>query len=357
MKLATKQRDAARFTDAQIADARRAAGERIVSLAERGGVEWAKGKARPAAGDYWACCPFHAEKTASFHVDERRAFFNCFGCGEKGDALALLQKLHRCSFREAVAMVLGGEYAEPSPELREHIEQQRREREAMAAQERVSKRAAAEAVYFAAGVHVAGTLGEIYLRRARAIKAALGFADLRFHSRAPLSPYDHAKAGRCPAMVARIRNAAGEHIGSHLTFLRADGMAKADLPHLKGSRLICGEHIGGFIRLGRVADAVVIGEGIETTLSASESCGLPGLAAINSANLRAIQLPASVRRVVIAYDRDAKGVGELSANALAERLWTEGRAPELLDPPEGCKDWNDAAQAGALLQTRGAACG
>lgn len=320
----------------------------IVDLAERGGVQWDARKSRPSAGEFWACCPFHAESSASFHVRERSAssFFKCFGCGAKGDVFDLGQQLLGLSFAQMVAGQIGD--TGPTPELVAHLEQQRREREAEDERQRTANRAAAVSIYDAAGVHIAGTLGEFYLRRPRHIRAALGGAELRFHSRAPLSPYEPTKAGRCPAIVARIRNADGEQIGSHLTFLTSDGSAKADLPHLRGSRLICGEHVGGFVRLGYVRDVVVIGEGIETTLSASEACGLPGLAAINSANMRAVVLPSQIKRVVIAFDRDPKGAGELSADALAQRLWSEGRAVEMLAPPDGFKDWNDAAKAGAL---------
>lgn len=337
---------AKRYTERDIEAAK--ASLSIVALAERGGVQWDARKSRPNAGEFWACCPFHAENSASFHVRERgpSSFFKCFGCGEKGDVFKLGQRLLGLSFAQMVAGEIGD--ASPTPELVAHLEQQRRERAAEDERQRTANRAAAVSIYNAAGVHVAGTLGELYLRRVRWIRAPLGGAELRFHSRAPLSPYEPAKAGRCPAMVARIRNADGEQIGSHLTFLCTDGSGKADLPHLKGSRMICGEHVGGFVRLGYVRDAAVIGEGVETTLSASEACGLPGLAAINSANLRALVLPSQIKRVVIAFDRDPKGAGELSADALAQRLWSEGRAVEMLPPPEGFKDWNDAAKAGAL---------
>lgn len=350
MRLATapRQRQSSRIADATIANAL-AIGS-IVDVAERAGVAWDARKTRPSRGEYWACCPFHAEKSASFHVVDRGAdsFFKCFGCGERGDAIALARKLHRVGFRDAVRIVGGELEVEPDPALMEAREQRRRELEAERQREQFMRRASAQAIYYAAGVHAAGTLGELYLRKARAIRAALGAAELRFHPRAPLSPYAPEKAGRCPAIVAAIRNSAGEHIGAHCTFIRKDGAGKADLPHLRGSRMVVGEHVGGFIRLGRVVDAAVIGEGIETALSASDACGLPALAAINAANMAAVVLPERVKRVVIAHDRDAKGAGELAANALAERLWASGVGVELLPPPEGFKDWNDAAQAGAF---------
>jgi phage/plasmid primase-like uncharacterized protein len=318
----------------------------IVEIAERYGVEIDRRKSKPASGDFWARCCFHEERSASLHLKERGAesWFKCFGCGEGGDLITFHRKLTGGSFRAAVEAIGGGAHVEPDPELLAAREQAKREREAEAARQRLVRRASAQALYYSAGVHVSGTPGEAYMRGPRNIGAALGGAELRFHPRAPLSPYEPHKAGRCAAIVAPIRDAAGEQIGAHVTFIKADGSGKQCFDHLGGdARMIVGDHVGGFIRLGRVRDECVIGEGWESALSASEACGLPALASINAANMRALVLPASVRRVVIAYDRGA--VGELSAEALAERLTAAGLAVEMFGPPEGCGDWNDAAQA------------
>ena len=51
---------------------------------------------------YFGLCPFHSEKTPSFAVEPERKIFNCFSCGEKGDAIAFLQKTSNLSFVEAV---------------------------------------------------------------------------------------------------------------------------------------------------------------------------------------------------------------------------------------------------------------
>ena len=50
----------------------------------------------------WACCPFHGEKTPSFHVKPDRGVFHCFGCGAGGDVFAFVQKYHGDTFPEAV---------------------------------------------------------------------------------------------------------------------------------------------------------------------------------------------------------------------------------------------------------------
>ena len=56
-------------------------------------------------GTYWACCPFHHEKTASFHVDEGRQFYHCFGCGVSGNVITLVKEMENVDFGDAVKML------------------------------------------------------------------------------------------------------------------------------------------------------------------------------------------------------------------------------------------------------------
>ncbi len=88
-----------RFSDALLRQVR----DRV-SIADYAGkrLTWHKGKTRPSAGDYWACCPFHQEKSPSFHVLDQKGIFHCFGCGEKGDVFTLAMKLEGLNFPEAV---------------------------------------------------------------------------------------------------------------------------------------------------------------------------------------------------------------------------------------------------------------
>lgn len=51
---------------------------------------------------YFGLCPFHHEKTPSFSVEPERKIYNCFSCGEKGNAITFLQKTNNISFIEAV---------------------------------------------------------------------------------------------------------------------------------------------------------------------------------------------------------------------------------------------------------------
>lgn len=53
-------------------------------------------------GSLKGLCPFHDEKTPSFHVTPARGFFHCFGCGEGGDAITFVQKINNLTFTEAI---------------------------------------------------------------------------------------------------------------------------------------------------------------------------------------------------------------------------------------------------------------
>jgi len=59
-------------------------------------------KSNAARGDFWACCPFHREKTPSFHCDDGRGRYHCFGCGASGDIFRFLTELDGLSFFDAV---------------------------------------------------------------------------------------------------------------------------------------------------------------------------------------------------------------------------------------------------------------
>lgn len=77
-------------------------------------VIWDARKSNQAKGDMWAPCPFHHEKTASFHVDDRKGYYYCFGCHAKGDAISFVKETENVSFMEAVE-ILANETGMPMP--------------------------------------------------------------------------------------------------------------------------------------------------------------------------------------------------------------------------------------------------
>ena len=65
-------------------------------------MTWDPRKSNAARGDYWAPCPFHQEKSASFHVEDAKGTYYCFGCHAKGDAVTFLRETENLGFIEAV---------------------------------------------------------------------------------------------------------------------------------------------------------------------------------------------------------------------------------------------------------------
>lgn len=51
---------------------------------------------------WWGCCPFHNEKSPSFHVKEDEGFYHCFGCSAHGDVITFMQETRGGSFPETV---------------------------------------------------------------------------------------------------------------------------------------------------------------------------------------------------------------------------------------------------------------
>ncbi len=68
-------------------------------------VVWDMKKSNRARGDWWAPCPFHQERTASFHADDRKGYYYCFGCQAKGDAIRFVMETENAGFMEAVEML------------------------------------------------------------------------------------------------------------------------------------------------------------------------------------------------------------------------------------------------------------
>ncbi|TCM58523.1 DNA primase [Rhizobium sp. PP-F2F-G48] len=89
-------------------------------------VTWDRKKTNASKGDYWACCPFHGEKSPSFHCEDRKGRYHCFGCGVSGDHFRFLNELDGMSFPEAVQQIadLAG-VAMPQPD----VEAEKRDRQ------------------------------------------------------------------------------------------------------------------------------------------------------------------------------------------------------------------------------------
>jgi hypothetical protein len=227
------------------------------------------------------CSPDPTSRDATrFEVIEGGRKWVCAACENGGDAIELVMRVDRVDFRTAVN-VLGGAAIEldPAEQARRDLEAaERRARDAeREAARKVAQRGKAKAIWDGTSRRAWHPLLMRYFE-ARAIPPRLIPPTLRIHEALPYwwTPPGEARpqvVHEGPAMVGIIRTNELAFIGAHVTWLAADGAGKATLVAPDGSPLkakkIRGEHKGGAIHLAAPAEVLLIGEGIETALSAA----------------------------------------------------------------------------------------
>src|SRR5712691_11820199 len=126
---------------------------------------------------YKGLCPFHGEKTPSFHVNRDKGFFHCFGCGVGGDVFKFLELHEKVGFADAVKM-LAQRFGLSLPEMEQTDEQRASaaEREALL---KVHESAAAwfrEQLAANAGARIRRQIADRGVSGATAEALGLGFA-------------------------------------------------------------------------------------------------------------------------------------------------------------------------------------
>jgi putative DNA primase/helicase len=195
-----------------------------------------------------------------------------------------------------------------------------------------------ERIAHARQIYDSGVYDERIAAYLRSRKIGMISPVLRFHEQAP-----HRLGARLPAMLAPVVNVIGEQTGVHMTYLRCDGCGKADLPKEHQRECRGGIH-GGAIRLAEHDPnaELIIGEGIESTLSAMQLFDRAGWAAVYAGGLKALELPSTIRAVIIAADNDVSRAGQRNALAAYDRWAAEGRSVLIKTPPDIGDDFNDA---------------
>lgn len=112
-------------------------------------------------GNYWACCPFHNEKTPSFSVSGSKQMYHCFGCGVSGNVFTFVMKYENYSFPEAIRMLADRAGVE-LPRM-EYTEEQKARESKRARLLEVNKEAAKFFYYQLRQPH--GAIGYQYLRK------------------------------------------------------------------------------------------------------------------------------------------------------------------------------------------------
>jgi putative DNA primase/helicase len=158
----------------------------------------------------------------------------------------------------------------------------------------------------------------------------------------------HPSGGVWSVMIALVTH--GEEnkpIGIHRTYLSLGGSGKAPVYPQK---LMLGRCSGGAVRLAEPTDVLLIGEGIETCMAAMQATGLPAWAALSTSGLASLELPATVRDIILLADGD--DAGETAAQICAKRWIKQGRRVRIARPPKGL-DFNDLLLKSSAAEVEG----
>jgi putative DNA primase/helicase len=159
----------------------------------------------------------------------------------------------------------------------------------------------------------------------------------------------HPSGGIWPAMVALVAHGeSGAPIAIHRTFLSREGAGKAPV---EPNKMMLGPCRGGVVCLREHGGLLMVGEGIETCLTAMQATGNPTWAALSTSGLRSLNLPRDARDVIVLADGDDPG--EAAAQECAKRWTREGRRVRIARPPRGL-DFNDLLKARSPSFTDGA---
>lgn len=232
-------------------------------------------------------CP-KCEGEDRFGINLKDNVWVCRGCGAGGDAIALVMNVEGLSFIEAVTELTGEpppgrdkgppQELAPDPVARERLEERREQaiRQETAEEARERRQMEAVAAMWESAHPFAGSGAERYLKGRGITLLPPQTLDLRF---APALDYfgyaaddssEEELLGTFPAMVAAIRDVAGNLMGVHRTYLDPKTLAKLKppgSPKRNGAKKVFGNQKGGLIRLGPMMPCMAVGEGIETTAS------------------------------------------------------------------------------------------
>jgi putative DNA primase/helicase len=273
---------------------------------------------RRTGGSWMARCPAHDDRTPSLSIrdtDGGTVLIHCHAGCDQQQVISVLRSLGVWD----VGDDRGAEFCRPKTRVSQlrPLGGQDAERTAIALN------------IWRSAISAKGTPVETYLA-SRGLPMSPPAA-LRFHP-----ALKHPSGDNWPAMVALIMEGGNDTpIAIHRTFLARDGVGKAPIDPAK---MVLGPSRGGAVKLGTPSEVLLVGEGIETCLSAMLATGHPAWAALSTSGLLTLELPGDVQDVLVLADADAPG--EAAARACGHRWKREGRRVRIARPPAGL-DFND----------------
>ncbi len=160
-------------------------------------------------------------------------------------------------------------------------------------------------------------------------------------------PYHRNGSCTFPAIISGIQNH-GMIVGLHCIYITEEGRKIAKQPAKKIHHVLYKRATsGGAIRLFEPGETLLIAEGIETSLAVHEMLQEPVWAATSAGTMGVMEIPVSVRRIIICADFDKSGAGTEAARKLGTRLHLQRREVHILTPesdisnPRKSIDWLD----------------
>lgn len=270
-------------------------------------------------------CPAHddREPSLSVRVGDHALLFKCFAGCDSQKVIAAIRRHHRDALRRGVAKSIS-----PDGGMEGRLSSQ----PSLALIRRMWDR----------GQPLVGTSAETYLRRRGLF---LRPDALRFLWATPLGR-GQARILR-PAMLAAVRQG-HELVAIQRTFFAPDRPVRAR--DLGKPRRMLGRPLAGAVQLVPAGEVLGLAEGTETAMSAMVLLGIPVWATLGAERFHRIAVPAGVSRLILLPDRDHAGRSGMTKALAAYR--TAGRSIEIIWPPAGCNDWNDALRTGVKGEGR-----
>ena len=315
---------------------------------------------------YWACCPFHHEKTPSFTVNEEGQYYHCFGCGESGNSVDFVMKMESCD-RDRAIEIMAQKVGMKMPENMGDasiIEMQKKEKTEILKALNLAKEHYKNNLYQTFAKDAQNYLKKRNFRKSDLDNFEIGYAhrneivsylknnniSFEIMQKAGIAGVSNGKEFdyQSDRLVFPILNSYEETVGfSGRIVLADDSRAKykntAQTPVFDKSSCVYGIHIVKKVKKEKPIDKIIIVEGQIDVIKMNSNGFSPTVASLGTAFTakHARELKRFCDNVVLLFDGDGAGIkaAERAINILVEQGLNVkvARLPKGYDPDEYLK--------------------